>query len=47
MKKDKVYSEVLGEPSIDKKELEKENSRFLKDSTDEIESRKILYNKVM
>ena len=45
-KKDKVYSEsFLGEPSINTKELEKENESFL-NSKDSREQTKILYKKV-
>lgn len=45
-KKDKVYSEnFLGEPSINTKELEKENESFL-NSKDTKEQREILYKKV-
>lgn len=49
MEKDKeksVYSEHWGEPKIDKKELEKENEKFLGEGTN-AEQKKILYNKVM
>lgn len=43
--KDKVYREVLGEPTINKKELNKENELFL-NTVDSEEQRKILFNKI-
>ena len=49
MGKDKekpVYSEHWGEPKLDKKELEKENEKFLGEGTN-AEQKMILYNKVM
>lgn len=49
MEKDKekpVYSEHWGEPKLDKKELEKENEKFLGEGTN-AEQKMILYNKVI
>ena len=49
MEEDKVFKEskFSGEPSVNRKELEKENNLFLDNSTEELEQRKILYNKVV
>lgn len=48
-KKDSVYGEsnITGIPTINKKELEKENDYLLKDTTSELEQRKILFDKVI
>ena len=44
--KDKVYKEFLGEPSINKKELAKENEVLMNDSTSAKEQNKILNQKI-
>lgn len=44
--KDKVYSEFLGDPSINKKELAKENEKFLEGNLSDAEQAKILHTKI-
>ena len=45
-KKDKVYSEFLGEPHINKKELKNENEKFMSDEISKKEQDKILNQKI-
>ncbi len=45
-KKDKVYKEFLGEPNINKKELNKENEVFMSDETSKKEQTRILNQKI-
>ena len=45
-KKDKVYKEILGEPSINKNELKKENEVFTNDEISKKEQTRILNQKI-